>query len=147
MDKIRVHQELIHHIQLKIIELKKHISHIDEAVTLESKSSAGDKYETSREMLQQERDKKYQQLKLWDSHESTVKLMKVGNNRKVEHGALVRTRDKLLYISIAIGKIEYNDIEIIAISEAAPLFAVIKGFVPGDSYSYANQADAILEVY
>jgi len=72
-----------------------------------------------------------------------------GGKKSVQEGALVKTEDKTLLVSVAIGQLELREETgtIYAISKQAPIFEVIKGLSAGDSYSYNGKEHKILDVY
>lgn len=96
-----------------------------EAANNEEKSSAGDKYETTRAMMQIEKDKNAKQL------EETIKLKKVlsqihpnSTSEVIGLGSLVLTQKGNFYISISVGKIKTGNAEYIAIAPTSPLGSV-----------------------
>ena len=100
----------------------KTIKEIKESRNNDTKSSAGDKYETGREMMQIEMDKNEIQLNnaiLLRQKLSQIELDK--NPEKVEFGALVLTNQGTYFISIGVGKIEINKGVYYAISLASPI--------------------------
>ena len=72
-----------------------------------------------------------------------------GGKKTVQEGAIVKTDDKTLLVSVAIGQLELREETdmIYAISKQAPIFEVIKGLSAGDSFSYNSKEHKILEVY
>ena len=72
-----------------------------------------------------------------------------GGKKTVQEGAIVKTDDKTLLVSVAIGQLELREETdmIYAISKQAPIFEVIKGLSAGDSFSYNNKEHKVLEVY
>jgi hypothetical protein len=101
---------------------KKAMKDAQEAANQEEKSSAGDKYETTRAMMQIEKDKNAKQL------EETIKLKKALSqiNPKsftdtVSLGSLVITDKGNFYLSISVGKIKIGHTEYLAIAPTSPL--------------------------
>lgn len=72
-----------------------------------------------------------------------------GGKNTVIEGALVKTEDKLILISVGIGQLEVREYEgsIFAISREAPIFAAMKGLSAGDSYTFNDKSHNIVEVY
>lgn len=95
----------------------------------DTKSSAGDKFETGREMMQREMDKWSAQI-----DQNTISLNKLDRiadlapSKVVSEGSLVETDQETYFISIGYGKLE----SVYAISIESPLGTVLKGKKVGD---------------
>ena len=72
-----------------------------------------------------------------------------GGKNTVQEGAIVRTNDKLLLISVAMGQLEQMEGHepVYAISSKAPIFETIKGLKENDSFKFNDKEHKILEVY
>jgi len=73
-----------------------------------------------------------------------------GGKKSVQEGAIVKTEDKLLLISVGIGQLELvgEDLDpVFAISSKAPIFEAMKGKTNGDSFTFNNKDQKIVEVY
>ncbi len=113
----------------------------------DDKSSAGDKFETAREMMQQEID-------LHSAHIAELQKLKVALDQVspehkggiVQHGSIVRTGQGNYYIAVSIGKLEVNGAIYYAISASAPLGAVLMGHKAGDTLSFNGKDFTIEEV-
>jgi len=100
----------------------KSISLARESRDSETKSTAGDKYETGRAMVQFELEKHNIQLQKaqHQKHElSQINLQK--KFEQVEFGSLVLTNEGKYFFSIALGKIEIDGDEIFCLSLASPI--------------------------
>lgn len=114
----------------------------------ETKSSAGDKYETGRAMSQNERDmyaKKLAELlgqkKILESIDSSIALS------TVESGALVTTNAGTYFISISLGLVKKQSPNIVmAISAVAPIAQVMLGKAVGDSFQWQGKQIAITRI-
>lgn len=117
-----IYKELDDGLSQTIKMATKTIKEIKDSRNNDTKSSAGDKYETGREMMQIEMDKNEIQLNnaiLLRQKLSQIELDK--NPEKVEFGALVLTNQGTYFISIGVGKIEINKGVYYAISLASPI--------------------------
>lgn len=128
LDKRLVHNECLRILESRIVKCQKIIEDIQESSRSESKSSAGDKFETSREMLKQESDKIESQLQnltvQWNELKSIKAELQV---TEASHGALVMTNHGLFYISTAIGKVNMASQNIFAISRKSPMAISLNG--------------------
>jgi transcription elongation GreA/GreB family factor len=113
----------------------------------ETKSTAGDKYETGRAMLQIElqklaiqRDKVEQQLQLLfrvDPHQSCD---------KVEFGAVVQTDTERYLIAVGIGKVELPGEVMYVISADAPIAQALLGKRVGEQVSFQGRNLQVLAI-
>ena len=104
-----------------------------ESSNSETKSSAGDKYETGREMANQERDRHAAQLH--EAQQQLVSLQKINPEMPsdtVRPGALVGTSLGLFYISVGAGRLRTAaGQEFMAVSAAAPVVQALAGLQAG----------------
>ena len=72
-----------------------------------------------------------------------------GGKTTVQEGAIVRTADRLLLISVGIGQLELREqnSDLFAISNQAPLYLAMKGLRENDSFTYNDKKHDIVEVY
>ncbi len=106
----------------------------------------GDKYETGRQMLQQEINNL--QLQLSDAKKQLAELNKVPvkSSEKAEKGALVETGNGLFYISVAAGEFSVNGKKMMAISPESPLAAAIRGKTSGAEFSLNGFSQQIINI-
>lgn len=93
----------------------------------DTKSSMGDKYETGREMLQQEINNVQRQLNETLNQQSFLQKLSIESCSKVQNGALVKTDKGLFYISASLGEIVFEDKKIMTISSESPLTKAMFG--------------------
>ena len=122
-------------------------SSIAESKLNETKSSAGDKYETGRAMMQMEQDKISSQLDQLMTTKNHLKLISPDlMSDAVKLGTLAITDIGNFYISVSLGKVIVDEQEYYAISPAAPLSKVLTGKRVGDSISFRDRRYRILEI-
>jgi len=142
-----VQSELVKALERRINDLKSSLDDLKEAGESETKSSAGDKYETGREMIKQEREK-YQQVLL--DYEKQMEIVKNFKSDKVfdkaAPGSLVITDKMIFYISVAYGKLRAGDKEVFAISPSAPVAQLLLEKSIGDSYTLNGQSVSIKSI-
>ncbi len=132
---------------LKVNELSSDIQSLIESRNNDTKSSAGDKYETSREMAQLELNKLESQLS--KTKILLNELKKASNLKKytqVEAGSLVYTNTNIYFISIPFGKIICNGIEVFVISSASPLGSALLHKKIGDGFTFQSNNIDILNI-
>lgn len=87
----------------------------------DTKSSMGDKYETGREMLQQEINNLQIQLNEILKQQDFLKTILPKSSDKAEKGAIIKTEKGLFFVSVSLGEIQYENQKIICISPESPL--------------------------
>lgn len=106
----------------RISNLKSQMAELVNDAANDSKSTAGDKHETSRAMMQLEQEKLGAQLKILEEQQRQLDQIPLQNNSgKVNNGSLVETDRVWIFIGAALGKINVNDKEVICISQQSPL--------------------------
>lgn len=98
------------------------INEAQKASTEDTKSSAGDKYETGREMMQQETDRNMKQLN--EANKLKVALNKISPNAVadiIDTGSVVLTNNGNFYVAISAGVLTVDNERYFAISPASPI--------------------------
>lgn len=110
----------------------------------DTKSSAGDKYETGRAMMQQEMDqaeKRLAQIKALKNELNRLPLEETSN--KVIPGSFIKTTSGLFFIGVSLGKVEIGDQVVFAISTASPLGKLLHAKKVGDLILFNGQEQTI----
>ena len=102
----------------------------------ETKSSMGDKYETSREMVQQEINNLQIQLNENLRAKNSLKLMNINAHQIVGLGSLVKTDKGLFYIAVSLGEIIFNEDKIFVNSTESPMAKEMWGNSQNEEFSY-----------
>ena len=124
----------------KIEVAKTTIAEIKESRNNDTKSSAGDKYETGREMMQVEVDKN--ELQLNNATELRQKLAQIDLDEKLDRvhfGSLVVTNQGTYFMSIGVGKIEVNQKVYYAISLISPIGERLSNKKTGDKIEFRGR--------
>jgi transcription elongation GreA/GreB family factor len=117
---------------------------IQEAMLSETKSSAGDKHETGRAMLQLDREKLGNQL--LEIQKVKEILFKVDQKSTASQGCLgsvVYTSQANYFISVSVGEIAANNEKFYAIATNTPIGKLLLGKKIGDHISFRNQSFVI----
>ncbi|MFT4031008.1 MAG: transcription elongation factor [Siphonobacter sp.] len=113
----------------------------------ESKSSAGDKYETARAMAQNERDRHAQQYELARLERLQLERLPTAVSlEKVEPGALVTTQDDCFFIAVSVGAIMLEQQRILVVSPASPIGNQLIGKKAGDQFVFKGKPTFIISV-
>lgn len=129
----------------KINNLEKLIA-ATRASSNDTKSSMGDKYETGREMLQQEINNLQIQLNEVLKQQDFLKTVLPKQSDKAEKGAIVKTEKGLFFISVSLGEITCENQKIICISPESPLAKAMYGKQENESLSLNNINQKIIEI-
>ncbi|HEY4538760.1 MAG TPA: hypothetical protein VIG94_01970 [Faecalibacter sp.] len=130
-------QELKNAIEQVIADKIKYLEHlIDDLRTsnTETKSSMGDKYETSREMMQQEITRIQNQLnEVLMQQESFLKIG-VKESQIIVDGSYIETSMGNFVIACSLGEIKFEDKKIFVLSNQTPLAQKLWGKCEGDKF-------------
>jgi hypothetical protein len=113
----------------------------------DTKSSAGDKYETGREMLQQEKNRGMAQLT--EANKLLIALNRIstaGKSKQAEEGSVVKTNNGNFYIAVSAGILTLNAENYFAVSAASPIGAKMLGCKAGGEFSMNGKAYLVMAV-
>lgn len=113
----------------------------------DTKSSMGDKYETGREMLQQEINNLQRQLNESLSQQAVLQKITADPFEKVHNGALVKTDKGLFYISVSTGEIMLGNQKIMTVSVESPLVKAMFGKKMGETFTVNNIVQNIENIW
>ncbi|MEY5047793.1 MAG: hypothetical protein RLZZ175_1152 [Bacteroidota bacterium] len=135
------------YVEERILSAQNAITVAQEAANEEGKSSAGDKYETGRAMMQLEIEKNTSQLLLAKQMLNLLNQIKTFTTQNiVQQGSLVQTTNGFYYIAIGAGIVKMNNLDYYLISQVSPIGQLLKGKKIGDSFVFNNKEFKILSV-
>ena len=147
MFKDQLHLFCIESLKAKLSTVDQDLKQLKISSESDSKSAMGDKYETSTELINQERNKletvKGQvltQIALLDK----VKEMKPSD--KIAFGNLVKTSNGYFYFSVPLGIIEFEKQRIACISLQSPIAKSLMDKMTGDKVTFNGREIEILEI-
>lgn len=112
----------------KIRSLTKTLHELVESAESDIKSSAGDKHETGRAMIQIEQENIGRQLNEAMVQKAILeKIDADSNSPEIIKGSLVKTNRGFLYLSIPLGKINLDSTVVFALSPQSPLGTKLMG--------------------
>ncbi|MBS1587264.1 MAG: 3-oxoacyl-ACP synthase [Bacteroidetes bacterium] len=118
-----------------------------EAANDDTKSSAGDKYETAREMMQQEIDLNTAHLNELQKLKAILDQVNPAvHSGVIQPGSIVCTSQGNYFIAISIGKLLVNNSTYYAVSASAPLAMRLLGQKAGDTVEFNDKEFRIHEV-
>ncbi|MDM1555662.1 hypothetical protein PYS58_09290 [Chryseobacterium indologenes] len=134
-------QEVINIIKAKITDKIQYFENLiaeTRASNNDTKSSMGDKYETGREMLQQEINNLQRQLNEVLNQQAVLQKIAPDPSEKVQNGALVKTNKGLFYVSASMGEIIIENQKIMTVSTESPLVKAMFGKKMGETFTINN---------
>lgn len=117
-----------------------------ESMIGETKSSAGDKFETARAMLQGEQDRMKAVVIKNKELEYILSQVSKENHDVAQSGSLVCTDTLTYYISVGLGKVILDNKNYYAVSLASPIGQLLNGKKPGDRITINSNEIIIQDV-
>ena len=136
----------LEHLEERILDLQSQLRELTAGAENDSKSSAGDKHETSRAMMQLEHENISRQLDGFLKEKNELAQLHVDEDSLVSKGSIVRTNKGLLFLGIALGKIIVESSEVMTISPHSPLGSKLLGLQAGDILNFNNMQYHIEEI-
>ncbi|MBK0382446.1 hypothetical protein I5M32_05675 [Pedobacter sp. SD-b] len=131
----------------KQLNLQADIAALRDGIANDSKSSMGDKYETSREMSQQEINRLEQQLLINQQHIFNLKNLDwQSKNHRILLGSLVLTDAGQFFISVSLGEVKLNNQSLYFISPASPMAKCLFGRSVAETFEINNKTIKILDI-
>lgn len=142
--KDELYQYCLNWAQSKIESIQTAITSAQDSANSETKSTAGDKHDTARAMMQLDVEQKSKQLA--EAKKNKIALAQFSpesGSKKIELGSLVETSAGFYYISISAGKIIMNGQLIFAVSPVSPIARAMQGLEIGDDYTFNGRKFSI----
>ena len=145
--KQKVYQHYLLMVDDKISLLQQVLADLKESGTNETKSTAGDKHETALAMLQIEQANKREQLAQVVAQKVLLeKINPVIVAPMIVMGSLVKTDRGYLFVSVALGKSEIEEIKVTALSPQSPLGKQLMGLKINDTVAINNTSYYIEDI-
>jgi len=130
--KQKIYSACLQLLEKRITALSSELNDLTEGAKNDSKSSAGDKHETARAMMQIEQANIGQQLDGLLKEKNELTNIDIGNKAYVAKGSLIKTNHGYLFLSIAIGKLIIDDIPVMVLSAQSPIGKKMLGKIKED---------------
>lgn len=139
-EKTDIKMLCLEHVDKLIAEYEGSIAELQKGMFEETKSSAGDKYETSRTQFQREIERLKTQISQVHTTKSILLNLTMSKSITVGEGSLLTVslggNQMMLYISAALGSLKYNGQMVQAISVQSPLGSALRGHKEGDIIAF-----------
>lgn len=147
--KMKVYQAAIASLKTKSELLSGERAKIIESILEEEKNSAGDKYETSREMISQDLnslEKQIQQNK--NDLDELYRLFSIKEiPLTVQEGALIKLGSDWFMLAVSIGKINTEEVSVFLMSKNSPLGSLLIGKKKFDPVDFRGKTQRIEELF
>ena len=133
--KEELYKQCFNYVKSRMDAAQLGIDEAQQASKDDTKSSAGDKYETGRAMMQQETDRNMAQLN--EANKLKVALNTINPtiiHNTIDTGSVVKTNNGNFYLAISAGTLNVDGESYFAISPASPIGIKMKGLKAGDEF-------------
>ncbi|MEC8683232.1 MAG: 3-oxoacyl-ACP synthase [Bacteroidota bacterium] len=146
MQKKVLIQELRLRLTAKFNQLQETKAGLIESRDSDTKSSAGDKYETGVEMIQQELERTQGQLDQVEKQKEFLNRISLTPNAVVGEGSLVLTDKANYLIGIPYGELKLETGNVYCISSASPIGELLTGTQKDEVISFREQKITVKEI-
>ena len=141
-------QEMHQIIDQRIEQYRNDITSAEESRNTATKSSAGDKHETGRALMQIELNNLEKQLSTNLALKNSLNHLPISENLEtIAFGNLIKTDQGMFFISVSLGKITFGAESCYALSPAAPLGIAFIGHKKGDKVGFREKTYLIENIY
>ena len=145
--KQQLYIQCVDFVEERLSNIQNQIKEIQESLTSETKSSAGDKHETGRAMLHLEREKAGQQLAEVEKLKEALSKIDVEKlSKTIGLGSVVFTTKVNYFVAISAGQLEVWPDSFFAISPNTPIGLLLMGKLKADEINFREQHFLIKEV-
>jgi len=132
----------------RILRLEASVRDLEHDLGNETKSSAGDKYETSREMINAEISQLERQLKEFKKLKGILSLPQLQKaSTAIQLGSIVKTNTANYFLAIPVGEVNIDKEKFYAIGINSPMAQLLNGKQKGDVFTFREKEVKILDVY
>ena len=140
-------QYCIDFIEEQINNVQTAINSAKESAQNESKSSAGDKHETGKSLMQLEQENNAQHLNKMLGLKRVIPILKsYVNTNRVAMGSLVDTSQGLYFLAMGIGVVDLPKQKVFVISPTSPVGKMLNGKMVGDEVKLNGKSIIIKEI-
>ena len=135
------------HLEKKMKVLEQLKKNLQKDLTYETKSSAGDKYETARAMIQLENEKLSNQIREIELNYQKLNTIKdFQTSKSISLGSIIFTDKANYYVAIAADFFEVNSKVFYCISSQSPIGKLLIGKKINESIMFNDIQSTILEI-
>lgn len=135
--KKKIYDHCLALVNEKLENLHQAFAESREALQSEAKSTAGDKHQTGRAMIQLEQEKMSRQLQ--ETEKLKNMLQRVPYDKafdSVQSGALVETSNGHFFVAVGLSQVKIDDQEIFVLAPSSPLAQAMLGKKAGEKFQF-----------
>jgi transcription elongation GreA/GreB family factor len=145
--KKQLYERCQQYLQRRIQTAEEAIREAQSSANDETKSSAGDKYETGRAMMQLEIEKNTVQLAETMKLKRSLDQLKYNvSSEVIQPGSLVITDQGNFFIAISVGRLTLGSEVYAVVSPESPIGAMLLGLQKNSSFTFSNKTYTITGV-
>lgn len=145
--KQELYNQCLEFVENRFQTIQNTINDIQKSLLSETKSSAGDKHEIGRAMLQLEREKAGNQLAEIQKVKENLSKIDIGKvSNIIGLGTVVFTSQSNYFISISAGELKLEDNMFYAISPNTPIGQLLMSKKTGDEVAFRDQKFEVLNI-
>ncbi len=145
--KTQLHALCLNYIENRLATAQQALEMANSSANEDTKSSAGDKYETTREMIQQEIDKHSAAINEAVKQKQLLQLINAEREtEKIQPGSLVTTDKNTFYIAISAGALSLDGKKYMAVAASSPIGIQMIDKHAADAFTFNNITHLIQKV-
>lgn len=146
--KVELYNKCEAFVNKRLQNVEEVISSNQKALQTETKSSAGDKHETGRAMLQLEMEKAGQQLAGITQMKEILAKINVSKTSEIGHlGSIILTEKANYFLSISAGQLTVDDKNYFAVSVSSPIGRMLLGKKVNEEIIFNGNKIKITQIY
>ena len=146
--KIKLQEFCLQQLTENIELLEKRLKTLRESKNSETKSTAGDKHETGRAMIQLEEENTHKRLsEVLDAKNKLARINCKIIKKTAQSGSIVITERAKYVILVGIGKVKLENTLYYCVSERSPIAKILLGKKSGDVFVFSRKNIKIKEVF
>ncbi len=146
MNKAKIISFIQQHLETQLTDYIDELHSVNEEIGEETKSSAGDKFETSREMMNQEVSRIEERITYLKKQVNALQNISLKPSTSIQNGSVVQTNHGLFFFGIAFGKLNSEEHDLIGLSLNSPLGKLMTEKTAGDEFTFMNRKYIIQNV-
>ena len=147
LSRAKVYERLLSELSLREEFYRAELARLQESKSADTKSSAGDKFETSREMIAQEIAKVDHSLQsLISNRKFMEEFADQEVSETVRNGSIIRVGDQLFLLGVSLGELDLGLEKIFLLSRSSPFGIILFGLKKNDPVQFMGKPNQINEI-
>lgn len=148
LNKIAVHSACVDLLNERMQLIRDEMVSLQASAEEETKSSAGDKYETAREMIQAEKEKVASRSEEAAKFLSILKALRPAElYEEVRVGSLIETDSGWMYLAVGLGAVKVDSTKVFVISPISPIGQALLNKKKGDTFHVNGKVQRIKQLF